>query len=52
MIMELAAACAQRGVRIRLVAAPGTIAALVVRIAALDDELPTFETLAEALGTD
>jgi anti-anti-sigma factor len=48
LLAEVANACTRRGLRMRLVVAPESVVARVVRIARLDD-LPTYPTLAAAL---
>lgn len=48
LLTEVANVCTRRGLRIRLVVAPDTVVARVVKIVSLDG-LPTYNTLADAL---
>ncbi|HEY3868512.1 MAG TPA: STAS domain-containing protein [Actinocrinis sp.] len=48
-VRSFAASCAERGIRTHLVVDPGSITAQVVSLAGLDESLPTFSSVDQAL---
>lgn len=52
MLRELTSACVSRGLGLRLAVSADSVAMKVVRLARLDEQVPTFGTLTEALHTE
>jgi anti-anti-sigma factor len=51
-VRELAAACADKQVSVRLASGPGSVARRILTIARFDEDVPTFDDVPAALGTE